>query len=132
MNEVFISKEELNTQDVMKKEAISLVELQEQKDELEKEIDRRKEAIKKTMEAFSLKKISFFNGHTISYVERRNVNVDKKKAETYLDSLGVKEQYMKLDDTLVKKTYYKPDSNTTYDFIQVDEPTTYIQIKGAK
>ena len=129
MNEIEIRNDELNTQDEFKKECISLVDMQSELDHLEAEIAQRKEKIKQTMEMLKVKSIRFQTGNFITYVSKKNIKVNKKLCEIFLDSQGVKEQFMKLDETAVKKIYYKPESNNAYDFITEDKPTTYITIK---
>ena len=129
MNEIEIRNDELNTRDEFKKECISLVDMQSELDRLETEIAQRKEKIKQTMEMLKVKSIRFQTGNFITYVSKKNIKVNKKLCEIFLDSQGIKEQFMKLDETAVKKIYYKPESNTAYDFIIEDKPTTYITIK---
>lgn len=111
--------------------AIRLLELEEEKEAIEIEIKNRRQALLDAMIKSDIKTIKT-KFATFMAIEKENVKVDKKKAETYLDSIGEKEHYMKLDETKVKKVFHNPDSNTSHNFISVNEPTVYLSIKKEK
>ena len=134
-NEAFISKEAISVSEgkgEVEVEAIGILDLIEEQKLLDAQILIRRENIKKLMIKSGLKKILFFTGDSITICEKKQIKVNKKKAEEYLDSIGEKEAFMKLDETKIKKVYYNPESNTSYDFILVDPPKLELRIVPAK
>lgn len=129
--EMFIPNEILvrENKTPMQQEAISLMQLIEEKEVLEEEIERRRNVILNAMKLNNIKTIKFGTGQSITHVSTSSVKVNKKKAHIFLDSLDVeKESFMKLDDSKIKKMFYDPDSNMDYDIFEIDEPKDSLRI----
>ena len=107
--------------------AKQIMELEDELGLITLEIDAKKKFLLEAMQGGQIATIKTEYGSFIR-VKRKNIKVNKRLAEIYLDSIGEKEQYMKLDETLVKKVFHKPDSNTSMNFINVDPPTEYLRI----
>lgn len=106
--------------------AIHLLQLDEELERLELEKSNLRRQLLEKMQDSGILAIKTRFGQ-FQIVTKRNIKVNKKKAEIYLDSIGDKEAFMKLDETKVKKTFHNEDSNTSYDFIEVQEPTQYLK-----
>lgn len=127
--EVVEATSELDSE--QKNVAIEILEMEEEADALALQIKTKRVALLDAMLKAEIKSIKTKFG-TFMAIEKKNIKVDKKAAEIYLDSIGEKEHYMKLDDTKVKKVFHNPESNTTHNFIKVQEPTVYLSIKKEK
>lgn len=113
--------------------AIQILELEDEAEGLDFQIKAKRAFLLGVMRKSDIQSIKTSFG-TFTASERKNIKIDKNKAEKYLDSIREKAHYMKLDETKVKNVFYNPDadSDSQRDFIKVEESTAYLSITKEK
>ena len=102
--------------------ASQLLALEEERDWIDIQIKKYREALMAKMRQAGIKTIKTGIA-TFTVSERKDIKVDKDACKVFLDSAGIYEEFSKIDETKVKKIY------PTAEFISEGEPTEILTIK---
>ena len=103
--------------------ADEILTLQREQDRIETLLKERKDALLQLMLQASIKTIRTESGINFTVAKKSNDKVDVANAWEFLESVGMAEEFKKLDESKFKKMW--PE----HELIKQGEPTVYLSIR---